>query len=300
MTLIKKGWLPMNRLSVRLTTLIDFISLLTLGAEFLLAYYCSNTLINFLIICLVLLVCTSIFIRVSKSFDSAFLYSFSLVLFSSCIVGFIYMKGNDFSIPYRDSLLVLILLNWLVPMLCSLLHNLHDTREQYSHFISFFKKSSTQFIIYYIGFLALIIIIRPDTLTCSSEAMQLALRNTSHGNLIPFYSMACYIEDSIYNNTTLYPLIQYLITCTLITLPYGFYISLAYKNKGHLVRLFLLFLLPTVIEVCKQFIMKETGDVEHVLLGVLGGLIGSCLFFLLNSRYNKLRRHDFLEGREYN
>lgn len=289
----------MNRLSVRLTTIIDIISLLTLGLEFFLIYYCANSTLALVIISFFLILCTSIFIQTSKSFDSGFLYSFILVLFSSCIIGFIYMKGDTFSLEYNQKLAMIILLNWLMPMLCSIFYNLQDTREQYDHFNSFFKKSTTQFIIYYIGFLALIIVIKPITLPCISDTMSQSINEASNRNIIPFYRIACYIEDSIYNNTDITPLIQYIIVSILVTLPYGFYITLLFKNKGHILRLFLLSLLPIVMEVCKHFIAHEVADVEHVLLGVLGGLVGALFFFLLNSLYNRLKRHDFLEGRKH-
>lgn len=289
----------MNRLSVRLTTIIDVISLLTLGLEFFLIYYCANSMLALLIISLILILCTSIFIQTSKSFDSGFLYSFILVLFSSCIIGFIYMKGDSFSLEYSQKLPKIILLNWLIPMLCSIFHNLQDSREQYDHFNSFFKKSTTQFIIYYIGFLALLIVINPIILPCTSETMSQSIYDTTNRNIIPFYRIACYIEDSIYNNTDISPLIQYIIASILVTLPYGFYITLLFKNKGHILRLFLLFLLPIIMEVCKQFITHEVADVEHVLLGVLGGLVGAMFFFLLNSLYNHRKGHDFLEDRNH-
>lgn len=289
----------MNRLSVRLTTIIDFVSLLTLGLEFFLIYYCSSNLLLLSTISFVLILCTSIFIRTSKSFDSGFLYSFILVLFSSCIIGFIYMKGESFSLEYSKKMLILILLNWLIPMLCSIWLNLHDTREQLAHFNSFFNKSSTQFIIYYIGFLALLIVIKPVALPCVSKAMMQSVNEATYRNIIPFYRIACYLEDVIYNHADASPLIQYIIASILVTTPYGFYITLLFKNKGHITRLSLFFLLPSIMEVCKHFISHQTADVEHVLLGVLGGLFGSCLFFLLNSRYNRKRRHDFLEGRKH-
>lgn len=289
----------MNRLSVRITTIIDVISLLTLGLEFFFIYYCTNSTLALVITSFVLILCTSIFIQTSKSFDSGFLYSFILVLFSSCIIGFIYMKGDTFSLEYSQKLPILILLNWLIPMLCSIFYNLRDSREQYEHFNSFFKKSTTQFIIYYIGFLALIIVINPITLPCISDTMSQSINESTNRNIIPFYRIACYIEDSIYNNTEIIPLIQYIIVSILVTLPYGFYITLLFKNKGHILRLFLLFLLPIVMEVCKHFIAHEVADVEHVLLGVLGGIVGALLFFLLNSLYNHFKRHDFLEGRNH-
>ena len=289
----------MNRLSVRLTTIIDIISLLTLGLEFFLIYYCANNTLALIIISFILILCTSMFIQTSKSFDSGFLYSFILVLFSSCIIGFIYMKGENFSLDYSQKLPMIILLNWLMPMLCSIFYNLQDSREQYEHFNSFFKKSTTQFIIYYIGFLALLIVIKPITLPTISDTMNKTINETSNRNIIPFYRIACYIEDSIYNNTDIIPLIQYIFVSLLVTVPYGFYITLLFKNKGHILRLFLLFLLPIVMEVCKQFISHEVADVEHVLLGVLGGLVGALFFFLLNSLYNRLKRHDFLEGRNH-
>ncbi|WP_167958181.1 VanZ family protein [Anaerosporobacter faecicola] len=289
----------MNRLSVRLTTIIDVVSLLTLGSEFVFFYTCTNRILFFAILCLTLFVCTSIFIRTSHTFDAVFLYSFILVLFSSFVIGFLFIKGNAFSIKYQEELFYLVLLNWLIPMLCSVIHNLHDSREQYAHFTSFFNKSSIQFIIYYAGFLALLIVAKPVTLPCISSTMEQSIKEASHGNMIPFYRIACYIEDSIYNHTDLKPLFQYILASALVTLPYGFYIALLFKRKGHLIRLLLLFPLPIVIELCKHFIAQEATDVEHIFLGVLGGLLGSCIFFLLNNRYNHLRHYDFLEGRRY-
>lgn len=178
----------MNRLSVRLTTIIDLISLLTLGLEFFIIYYCANTVLSLVIISFILILCTCIFIRTSKSFDSGFLYSFILVLFSSCIIGFIYMNGDTF-LEYSQKLLILVLLNWLMPMICSILHDLHDSREQYAHFTSFFNKSTTQFIIYYIGFLALIIVIKPITLPCISDTMRQSINQDGYRNVIPFIGL---------------------------------------------------------------------------------------------------------------
>lgn len=289
----------MNRLTVRLTTFIDLIGLLTLALELILVYSLRSYKLTLILICLLLGIFTHVFLRVSHNYDSVFLFSFILVLFSSIIIGFIYMKGFAFSLLYKQQLLFIILLNWLIPFIYCILSNLHDARDQYEHFTSYFKKTSIQFLIYYFAFIIVIIAIRPMTTSCISVTAEQTLNITSEKSSIPFYTIATYIEDSIYNKTDILPLIKYIGVSLLLMIPYGFYISILLKRFGHIVRLLAFILFPIAIETSKQYIFNKSGSLEHVLLELAGCLIGSLLYYLLSSRYYRLRHHEFLEGNTY-
>ncbi|HEX3077252.1 MAG TPA: hypothetical protein VHQ24_10360, partial [Lachnospiraceae bacterium] len=236
----------MKRLSVRMTTIIDLVSIITLIIQFGFYYVTSNIALTVCISCILLLICAHLFLTSSNTFESIFLYSFILILLSSCIIGFIYMKGADFDLNYRNNLLLLILLNWILPMIYSTIRFLHDSRQRFSDYDSYFKRSSTQFVIYYVGLIALLVLNKPIILVNADGS-------SNGSNFIPFYHVAAYIEDYVYNQIDLQRLILYITAAITLYIPYGFYLSLLLRNAGHLLFTGFMLLLPVLVEICQYY-----------------------------------------------
>lgn len=285
----------MNHLTFQLKIITFFLSVLTLFTEFVLPIFIDHSFLQFLLPFPVLILFTFLLLYSSRSFDSIFLYSFQLLLFSAFILLTIYFSKIEKNHIYNQSYLFLLIYNWLIPMVCSILINLHDRSNRFSHFYDYFKKTSIQFVLYYIGFITLVLVIDPIEISCTATPLNLYKNQLTSNNLIPFNSIACYIDESLQYKISLVPLFQYLTASILIMTPYGFYTALLFKEKNHLLRLIILLLLPIVMELCNTFILGRYYDIERVFLGLLGGFLGTSIFFLLNGRYNDVKRADFLE-----
>jgi glycopeptide antibiotics resistance protein len=117
--------------------------------------------------------------------------------------------------------------------------------------------------------------------------------SSNGSNFIPFYHVAAYIEDYVYNQIDLQRLILYITAATTLYIPYGFYLRLLLRNAGHLLLTGLMLLLPILVEICQYYFTTHIIDIEHILFGFIGGMIGSALLALLDRRCLSLRNNEF-------
>lgn len=75
----------------------------------------------------------------------------------------------------------------------------------------------------------------------------------------------------------------------LIFVPYGFFISMASKNRGFFKTLFYSFVLSLGVEFFQLFTKVGSFDVDDLLLNTAGGILGFILFVICNMIR---RRHD--------
>ena len=80
-----------------------------------------------------------------------------------------------------------------------------------------------------------------------------------------------------------------------IFVPYGFFISMASRERGFFKTLFFSMGLSLCVEVVQLFTRVGSFDVDDILLNTIGGVIGYIIFLICNG---VRRRHDVRKGKK--
>jgi glycopeptide antibiotics resistance protein len=178
-------------------------------------------------------------------------------------------------------------INWLVPMLHSFFRYMLDYGTKTDEFPEFYRYSSILFLLFYI-----IVLIYGNF---AKDAFPWAYREAvSTANLNPFHIISARIESCIYGQLPLNDIITYLASRILTYLPYGFFIALVLRGQNRVVRFFSLLFVPFLIEVLQYFMIPGRCDIDDLIYALLGGLLGSFLFFLTNVLFRTVSGRDFL------
>jgi hypothetical protein len=113
-------------------------------------------------------------------------------------------------------------------------------------------------------------------------------------NFAPFQVLATQIEDYLYDYVSLSEIINYLLSRVLAFVPYGFYITLLLRRQTRLPKLFALLLLPFVIEAVQYIFLPGSCDIDDLLYAIIGGILGSVLFYLINIIFHAFSGREFL------
>lgn len=100
--------------------------------------------------------------------------------------------------------------------------------------------------------------------------------------LVPFATLAAYIEAMINKTVSFLPLAYYLLYRMVFFIPYGFLIAMLCEKFPAAVRILFLALLPAVTETLQFFFRLNRSDVDDFIFGWMGGLIGMLCFLLFN------------------
>ncbi len=278
----------MNRRSIKIQSFIIFTSIITVGLEFG-CYYFLNTLIGGLAIAVVLnLIMSHFFLEASLTYSSCFIQSIITVLLSTAATIFIYIYQTGNLLIYTRNLAFIILLNWFIPLLYSIIRNFTDHGPRFVTFRSYFWKTSILFSGYYLFFIILHYFVIGSSFPIS--------QSTVSNPYIPFLFTATYIEDCIYLGQPLSRLLAYVFKTILIFAPIGFYASILLKEASRKIILILTFLLPLVPELV-FFFQTNVFYMDAYLYNLIGFVFGILLYQLLNSISHHCLRTDFLADR---
>ncbi|HHU73095.1 MAG TPA: hypothetical protein GXZ28_00520 [Clostridiales bacterium] len=272
---------------IQISSLIAFLSILTILIQFICYYFFASFLLIIGLSSLTTILCCHILLEKSLTYESCFNYSI-LNLFVSIIITLLsfYGKENSF-IPYTNTLWTIVAINWLIPNLHCFLRSMLEYGTRIENFIKYYRNSSAIFIICY-----LILLIYGNFFKGSFPwAFQVSFETA---NFTPLLSISILIEDFLYGDISLKEIIVYLCSRILIFIPFGFYISIPLRKKAKILRTIILLLLPALIEFLQYFIYIERCDLDDVLYAFIGGLLGSLLFLLTNLIYRSFSGRDFL------
>ncbi|MFA9465457.1 MAG: VanZ family protein [Velocimicrobium sp.] len=278
----------MNRHFIKIKTFITISSIVTIGLEYG-CYYFLNTLYGAMLLGLFLnLILCHIYLETSLTYLSCFLQSCISMLLSVGATVFIYTYHTGNLLIYDKKLPLIILLNWLAPLLYSLLRNFTDHGPRFVHFRSYFWRTSICFGAYYIFYFIKHFFITPSSFPTSASAI--------FNPFIPFLATATYVEDCIYLDQPLSVLLIYIFKTVLIFAPLGFYGAILLKEASRKIIIILTLLLPITTELISLF-QKNVFSVDTYLYNVIGFLIGILLYQLLNYISNHSLQTDFLADR---
>jgi glycopeptide antibiotics resistance protein len=113
-------------------------------------------------------------------------------------------------------------------------------------------------------------------------------------NFIPFEAITYQIEDYLYGLISLGDIVVYLCSRILLFLPYGYQMTLLMRKQGRLVRLSALLVLPFLLEVLQYIIIPSRFDIDDLIYALIGGVLGSLLFYLSNLVFRACTGKNFL------
>lgn len=275
-----------RRSGTEISSMIVFLSIISILIQFGAYYFFASTYIILGISVVAVIVCTHILSELSLNFESCFVYTI-LTLFISLIITLLTYLGKDTLIPYTNTLLGIVAINWLAPTVHCFIRSMFDHGKRIEKFNIFYRNVSIIFILFYIGILIYG--------SFGKNAFPWAYRmQTGTYNFTPFWSIATQIEDYINHMIPLSDILTYLFSRILIYIPYGFYVVLILRNKSKLIRLIFMLLLPSAIELFQYFFIPARCDIDDIVYAFIGGVIGALLFHLTNVIYRAVSGRDFL------
>lgn len=274
-----------NKNSIRFTTVIILLSILTVFGEFSLLYVMEEDFLATLIGCGILLLLSIILLFTTYNFEAIFIYTLLNVVLSSLLAAYSFWEISYFYYSITNYELWMVVANFAVPCLLCLICNLFDQNESLTNYRPFVRNSSLLFLLYYIS-IFIYMEFTPHTDTIWSEGAS---------NFIPFYTIAGYIENYIYKLGTLRDILNHLLIPILLYLPAGFLLAMCMRHTNKLIRLFVVLALPILAEVIQYLTRVNTINIDDVIYGFLGGISGQLLFFLLNALFLAIKGEEFLE-----
>lgn len=170
-------------------------------------------------------------------------------------------------------LFLMALLSFGVPVLYAVVAAWIRGAAANSGFYSFFVAATGLFYLVYFA-----LIIYGVFFYAKSETGQMV-------QLIPFATLAAYIDAIIQGTIDGQALVSYLLYQGAFFIPFGFFVALIGQRFHVLLRLLLLALLPAVIELVQLTLHLNRCDVDDFLFAFIGGLVGMLLFFLFNELF---------------
>ena len=103
--------------------------------------------------------------------------------------------------------------------------------------------------------------------------------------MVPFATLAAYIEAMINHVVPIQALVYYLLYRAVFFVPYGFLIALTCAKLPAAIRILLLTVLPLAIELIQFLFRFNRCDIDDLIFAFIGGLIGMLCFLLFNSLF---------------
>ncbi len=276
-----------KRSHIEISSLIVILSIITILIQFATYYFFSSVYIVIGIACLITALCTHILLEQTLTYQSCFIYLLLTVFISLVIVLLSYTGENQNIIPYTDVLLGIIAVNWLIPSLHCYFRNMLDYGTRIEEFTPFFRNAGIMFNLFYFSFVLYAAL--------ATEVFPWAYRALpEQANFTPFWSIATQIEDYLNHMIPLSDIFTYLASRILLYIPYGYYGILLLRRQSRLSRFLSLFLLPVLVEVLQYFLVPNRCDIDDIIYGFIGGLVGALWFHLNNVIFHAVSGKPFL------
>ncbi len=278
--------------TIKTTILVIILSILSVISTFAIYYFTNNAYFMITSTIFISLILSHIFLEISLTYETNFLFTCLSMILSSIIIALIYFNLTFGLLSYQKYIHISIYLYWIVPIVYYTFRTLLDKGPRFVGFSSYFSKSSIIFLIYYIANLIYHTIIDPIMIPYGFSG--------SANNFIPFFSTATHIEDFIYMGTGIEDLLIYIIKLFLLFIPIGFYASLfleEYSIKSSLlIKTILLIIIPILFE-CASYLKGNSINIDSCLYRFFGIFIGIMLFKLLNILFVVKTGEEFLVER---
>jgi glycopeptide antibiotics resistance protein len=162
-----------------------------------------------------------------------------------------------------------------------------DYGTRFDDYSTFYRNHSLLFFLIYLGVMLYGMF--------AEGAFPLVYRGAlTSANIIPFEAITILIEDYLYGIIPLSDVLFYLLVRILIFLPYGYQMTLLLRRQSRLPRLLILIITPTVLEAIQYIVIPGHCDIDDVIYAIIGGILGSILFYLSNFVFRSITGKNFL------
>jgi len=274
-----------NHNTIQFTTLLIVLSILTFTGEFALIHILKKSSIAILISCIILLLTTLFLLIKSGHYESAFIYLLLNVLFTSILAVYRFSEIQLIYYSFSNLDLWLLLANFFIPVLTCLFHNLlstSTTSDSYRHFV---RNTAILFTLYYIAIFLYI------QFTPHPNAAWACAKN----NLVPFYTLAEYSEQFIYHDCSFQELLSHLSLPIILYVPLGFLTTLCVRHSFRFFRVLVIVLIPVLTEFGQYLIQSDHYNIDHIIYGFLGCILGEILLLLVNGLFLLIKGTEFPE-----
>ncbi len=272
---------------IQVSSLIILLSIITILIQFVVYYFFAATYLICGIAAVISLLCCHILLEETSTYEACFNYS-SLILFISFVIILLSYLGKEQAfLPYTGTMLAILMINWLVPCLYCFMRNMLDYGTRFEDYNSFYRNHSLLFFLIYLGVMLYGMF--------AVGAFPLVYRGAlASANIIPFEAITILIEDYLYGIIPLSDVLFYLLVRILIFLPYGYQMTLLLRRQSRLLRFIALLIIPTILELIQYIIIPNRCDIDDVIYAIIGGILGSILFYLINFIFRSITGKNFL------
>ena len=279
----------MEHRTIKLTAVAVLAGIFSVILEFTVYYFTNMVTPMIFISVLTSIILSHIFLEVSLTYETGFLYSLFTMILSTVITALIYFNITGGLFVYQRFIHAVIYLHWLVPMVYHIFRNLFDKGPRFVSFNSYFTKASLLFFVYYVCNFVYHTIIDPIVMPYAFS--------TSTNSFIPFFSTATHIEDFIYMGTGIGELFLYIGKLFILFMPIGFYASLILRDYDKKTSLFVKTILCIVVPLIFEgisFFQRDVINIDSYLYRFLGIFFGILLLKVLNAIFLHVTREEFL------
>ncbi len=276
-----------RRTHIQASSLIIFLSIITISIQFVIYYYFAAFYVIWGVAILLTLISCHLLLEQTSTYVACFNYS-SLILFISAVIILLSLLNRDqVFLPYSGTMLGIAVIDWLLPCLYCFIRNILDYGTRFEDYNSFYRNHSLLFFVIYLivlcyGFFG-------------ANAFPLAYRGTlDAANIMPFEAITILIEDYLYGIIPLSDILVYLLVRILVFLPYGFQATLLLRRQSRLPRFLALFFLPVILEIAQYIIIPQRADIDDIIYAMIGGILGSLLYYLCNLIFRTFTGKNFL------
>lgn len=283
---MKAGVTMRKRSSMELSSLIIFLSIISIILQFAAYLFFTSPFIILGISSVVVILSIHILLEQSLTYKACTLYTILTLFISTIITLLIYFGADTKLLPFTKSLLGILALNWLIPVIHCFIRHMFDYGSRIEHFNSFYRNVNIIFLLFYITVLIYI--------SFGQKTYPRIYPIFDSVNFTPFWTSATQIENYINHMIPFSDIFIYFISRILIYMPYGYYGILLLRNTSKFIWLIYLLLLPSTIELIQYLIIPGKCDIDDLIYGLIGGAIGALLFYLTNAIYRWVSGKNFL------
>lgn len=191
----------------------------------------------------------------------------------SCLVGLVipYVSG-DF-LPESKTVFYFCIISWFFVVLYAIIYTLLNGISEMETFTRFHKKSTIFFYIVYFVVLCYMVFFS------SKDGTQATWK------VLPLDTFVTYIEQLIKGQDVVENFLLFLQNQFLFFIPFGFLVGMIGRNFFALFRFAIILVFPVGIEVIRFFVVKVSCDIDNIIFGFLGALLGMFMFLGFNELF---------------
>lgn len=270
-----------NQIEESKTTWIVLISLVVSALQFVIYNLTDSNWLGLLLAGLAILLGGVVVHFITGELEELFAY---LLIPCVClgVSGLLIPQLDGVLLPESTTVFTGCLLAWLIPVVYACLYTWAEGNIVMAQFSGFYKKAAVFFyLVYFGGFVYWFAVY--SRIPESKVTLQ----------LIPFATFAAYIDGIISDTVSVTRLLQYLAERIVLFLPYGFFIAMVCRKLHSLFRLFLVLLLPVLVELLQYVLKYNSCNADDVIFSILGALIGMLIFVVFNTLFQKTCGKNF-------